>query len=47
MTKCEFLQIIHDEIQGILGQGLPAEQLSAKMAEVNERINLFIQENCV
>ena len=43
---CEFLQNISDEIQGILSQGLPAEDMAAKIAEVNNRILLFIEEQC-
>lgn len=46
MNPCEFLTIINAEIQGILAQGLDAENLTAKIAEVNERIQLFITENC-
>lgn len=46
MTPCEFFIIIRDEIQGILDQELSAEQIEAKLAEVNERISLFIEEKC-
>lgn len=43
---CEFLQNIAAEIQGVLAQGLSAEDLTAKIEEINQRIINYIQENC-